>query len=468
MGMRVSVGAVRSWVVVLLGIAAWVVRYAVWWNEYEVHRVAVQGCEWPSVQGRGGAVRQQRPTSRKKRERVWDGEGEEEDEDVARVLVISDTHLLGPRGHWLDRMRREHAMARVYGEAVDALRPDAVIHMGDLTDEGSHSWDAPWAKVLRRAHAMFALPLPLDVPLHVVPGNHDVGPPGHNVNDWTHMRMQDRWERWEEEFGRTDAVFLVKGVPFVSVNAMALEVRGDGPKKRAWEDEGAGGRNRAKKGKSPVGPERFKPCDVTRTARYFLDTLHVAEVNGSRVDGFYPGRTAHARDVAALRASAARPILLTHMPLHRASDKKCDAGQADQVDDSKYGYRDEYIDGDDVLSGQVTRALLEAAVPRLVLSGHTHRHCRSPANRSSDPRRPEEVTVSTLSWRNRDDPSFVLLTASARIPDAAGVMVAKCPIWRESLVFQSYAQAGAVVVALLAAAVALPAWALRKDKVKPD
>jgi len=437
---------------VLLAGAATVAVVAVWWNEFEIHRVAVSLCAWPGLDGDGGVA--------------------------TRVMVVSDTHLLGPRGHWLDRLRREHAMARVYAEAVAQLRPDAVLHLGDLTDEGSRSGNVAWAEVMRRAHRVFAAPLPVGVPLHVIPGNHDVGEPGERANQHEHGQLHERWGRWEEEFGRTDAVFHVAGIPFVVVNAVALEVQGD-PVARPWETapyvgsppsapspaRGKLGLRKAKaKAKAKAEPESFRATDVTRTARYFLDTLRAARDGGARVADFYPGRTAHARDAATLRGEAGasspppRPILLTHMPLHRAGEALCAQDEADVSDDAAYGYRDAYISGDDVLSEAVTRRVLEAVAPRFVLSGHTHRHCRSPADPAVSPPRPEEVTVSTFSWRNRDDPSFVLLEATA-----TKVAAAKCVAPRESLVFRAYAAAGAIVVALVAGALPL-ARPRAKDK----
>lgn len=53
------------------------------------------------------------------------------------VMLISDTHLLGSRnGHWFDKLRREWQQHRAFQTARNYLRPDYIVILGDLTDEG--------------------------------------------------------------------------------------------------------------------------------------------------------------------------------------------------------------------------------------------------------------------------------------------------------------------------------------------
>jgi predicted MPP superfamily phosphohydrolase len=53
------------------------------------------------------------------------------------VMLISDTHLLGSRnGHWFDKLRREWQQHRAFQTARTYLRPDYIVILGDLTDEG--------------------------------------------------------------------------------------------------------------------------------------------------------------------------------------------------------------------------------------------------------------------------------------------------------------------------------------------
>ncbi|MBN3290763.1 MPPE1 Metallophosphoesterase, partial [Polypterus senegalus] len=61
---------------------------------------------------------------------------------VLRVLVLSDTHLLGAiNGHWFDKLRREWQMERAFQTALWLLQPEIVFILGDIFDEGK--WSSP-------------------------------------------------------------------------------------------------------------------------------------------------------------------------------------------------------------------------------------------------------------------------------------------------------------------------------------
>jgi hypothetical protein len=60
----------------------------------------------------------------------------------------------------------------------------------------------------------------------------------------------------------------------------------------------------------------------------------------------------------------------------------------------------------DCLSEDSSRFLLDSLKPRLVMSGHTHHGCRT--LHASDELKVPEWSVSSFSWRNRNDPTFVL------------------------------------------------------------
>jgi len=52
-------------------------------------------------------------------------------------MLIADTHLLGSqKGHWFDKLRREWQQHRAFQTARSLLKPDYIVIMGDLTDEG--------------------------------------------------------------------------------------------------------------------------------------------------------------------------------------------------------------------------------------------------------------------------------------------------------------------------------------------
>src|SRR5688500_6574335 len=81
------------------------------------------------------------------------------------LAQISDLHI-GARPELSYQVVDTHAMLRACVDDLLALaqRPDAVAVTGDLTDSGSRQEYAS----LRRLLA------PLDMPLYLIPGNHDV------------------------------------------------------------------------------------------------------------------------------------------------------------------------------------------------------------------------------------------------------------------------------------------------------
>lgn len=58
-------------------------------------------------------------------------------DNFLNLMLISDTHLLGSRnGHWFDKLRREWQQHRSFQTARFLLKPDYIVIMGDITDEG--------------------------------------------------------------------------------------------------------------------------------------------------------------------------------------------------------------------------------------------------------------------------------------------------------------------------------------------
>ncbi|MDR2985603.1 MAG: metallophosphoesterase [Nocardiopsaceae bacterium] len=124
------------------------------------------------------------------------------------VVLVSDTHL-SPEGrdaeaHW------EAVLCHVEAEA-----PDAVIHLGDLTDSGAHEPD----DLDYGRRQLDRLP----VRWHAVPGNHDVGdnpwpgsPPGITVS-------AERRQRWLEAIGPDNWSLTVDGWTLLGLNAQLFE-----------------------------------------------------------------------------------------------------------------------------------------------------------------------------------------------------------------------------------------------------
>ena len=102
---------------------------------------------------------------------------------MTRIVQISDTHLSPCKSHFAANW----APLRQW---IRAQRPALVVHTGDVTVDG-----ADVDTDLAHCAAHFA---DLGIPVHAVPGNHDVGEPLH-----AHQPTNaDRVRRWRRHFGR--------------------------------------------------------------------------------------------------------------------------------------------------------------------------------------------------------------------------------------------------------------------------
>ncbi|KAK1806436.1 hypothetical protein P4O66_004953 [Electrophorus voltai] len=93
-----------------------------------------------------------------------------------------------------------------------------------------------------------------------------------------------------------------------------------------------------------------------------------------------------------------------HYPLYRASDSKCTGVDAAPPNERYKQFHERY----DVLSQDASKMLLWWFQPRLILSGHTHSGCEF-----LHENRFPEVSVPSFSWRNRNNPSFILVTITS-------------------------------------------------------
>ncbi|XP_049554119.1 metallophosphoesterase 1 isoform X4 [Orcinus orca] len=161
------------------------------------------------------------------------------------------------------------------------------------------------------------------------------------------------------------------------------------------------------------------------------------------------------------RLPASAPILLQHFPLYRRNDANCSGEDAASPDEKYTPFKERY----DALSQEASRKLLWWLRPRLVLSGHTHSACE--VLHGADVL---EVSVPSFSWRNRNNPSFIMGSVTA-----TEYALAKCYLPYEDTVLTTYCTAagGLVLLTLVhAGLVASPfhfGWnMLRKFKTTPD
>ncbi|XP_036377725.1 metallophosphoesterase 1 [Megalops cyprinoides] len=312
---------------------------------------------------------------------------------ILHALFLSDTHLLGAiRGHWFDKLRREWQMERAFQTALLLLQPELVFILGDVFDEGKWSSTKDWDDDVRRFRQIFRHPS--DTELIVLVGNHDIG---------FHYEMDSfKLQRFEDVFNITSAMIMTKkGVNFLLVNSVAMH--GDG-------------------------------CPICQAVENELFRLSEA-LNCSM--GSFQSSTAreHCHDTQQFPSSP--PIILQHYPLFRTSDANCTGQDAAPPEQRHLLFKEQY----DVLSREASQKLLWWFQPRLILSGHTHSACEV-IHENKYP----EISVPSFSWRNRNNPSFILGTFSS-----TNFFLSKCFLPEESSVVAIYcATAMAAMLLLLA------------------
>jgi 3',5'-cyclic AMP phosphodiesterase CpdA len=120
-----------------------------------------------------------------------------------RIIQISDTHLSSRKPHFADNWPPLAAW-------IAAQSPDLLSHTGDVTVDG-----ADFEEDLRHAAELMRS---LDVPFRAVPGNHDVGDPGHPRQPVTDERLA----RWRAHFGPEYWIEDIEGFRLIGLDAMLL------------------------------------------------------------------------------------------------------------------------------------------------------------------------------------------------------------------------------------------------------
>ncbi|XP_042911819.1 metallophosphoesterase 1 isoform X2 [Parasteatoda tepidariorum] len=301
-------------------------------------------------------------------------------------MLLADIHLLGPRfGHWFDKLRREWQMYRTFQTAMSLHNPQAVFILGDIFDEGYHCSDQDFNNYIKRFYSLFYVPE--NTKLYIVIGNHDIG---------FHYGIRPALkERFSKAFNVSSVEMVtMKGNIFILVSSMALH--GDN-------------------------------CFLCKPAEEKLkQTSHLLKCSRNQGEG---------DDCKKYKTlpQYSPPIFLQHFPLYRPSDSHCkdiDAAPSNIINEP---FREFW----DCLSRGSTNKVLSLLEPRAAFSGHTHHGCFT-VHREQIP----EWTIPSFSWRNKNDPSFIL---AAFAPDT--YKVTKCYMPKESTVISIYV-AGIVLIML--------------------
>ncbi|XP_065332755.1 metallophosphoesterase 1 [Cloeon dipterum] len=303
------------------------------------------------------------------------------DEEPVRAMFIADTHLLGTRrGHWFDKLRREWQMHRAFQSAVTLHKPDIVFVLGDVFDEGLWSSETEFNNYVARFRTLFSVPD--NTELHVVVGNHDIGF-HYGISPYLQERFATAMDAPSVQ------ILSRRGVHFVLVNSMAME--GDG-------------------------------CFLCRPAQ-----IHLQQIS-TRLK--CTKGTAKCKKIQKL-SQYSKPILLQHFPMFRESDINCSGPDQAPEDEKKQKFRERW----ECLSRESSDLLMEMLEPRLITTGHTHHGCHR-----IYPDGTHEWTVPSFSWRNKNNPSFLLGVFTAN-----NYAVGKCYMPAESTVIYLYLFGGACI-----------------------
>ncbi|XP_034498024.1 metallophosphoesterase 1 isoform X2 [Ailuropoda melanoleuca] len=361
--------------------------------EFLIYYLVIFRCDWPEVKT---------PAS-------------DSGQKTLKAMFLADTHLLGEvRGHWLDKLRREWQMERAFQTALRLLQPEVVFILGDIFDEGKWSSSQAWADDVERFQKIFRHPR--HVQLKVVAGNHDIG---------FHYQMNAyKIKRFEKVFS-PERLFSWKGINFVMVNSVALE--GDGCH-ICSEAEAELIEISRKLNCSRKQERRSGPCPDPQLLPASAPVL--LQVRG--------GRAAPAPRARMARASCLRVTLSKsrqHFPLYRRSDANCSGEDAAPLEERGIPFKERY----DVLSQEASQQLLWWLRPRLILSGHTHSACEV-LHGAEVP----EISVPSFSWRNRNNPSFIMGSMTP-----TEYALAKCYLPYEDTVLATYCVAAGLLVVLI-------------------
>ncbi|XP_066290681.1 metallophosphoesterase 1-like isoform X2 [Branchiostoma lanceolatum] len=118
------------------------------------------------------------------------------------------------------------------------------------------------------------------------------------------------------------------------------------------------------------------------------------------------------------------PILLMHYPLYRESDANCTGPDSAPYNEKYTTFKAQY----DVVSQSASQKLLWWLQPRLVLTAHIHHGCVV-----HHPDGTLEHTLPSFSWRNRNNPSFLMA-----VIHPTGYSLTKCFLPKESSVIILY------------------------------
>ncbi|XP_076048315.1 per1-like protein PGAP5 isoform X2 [Oratosquilla oratoria] len=269
------------------------------------------------------------------------------------------------------------------GEAQVVLQPHqhhTLINWSDIFDEGKWSGTQEFAEYKKRFDDLF--PVPTDTKVLIAVGNHDIG---------FHYSATPRMVQQFEKAFATSSVQLtqIRGVTFITINSIAME-----------------------------GDSCFLCKPAVNKIKLIKRQLDCTQ---GKEDACQYWKN---KDLV----QYSQPIILQHYPMYRESDEICNEPDEAPEKEKYLAFREKW----DCLSLESTQLIFKELRPRLVLSGHTHHGCHL-IHESYNGSLVEEFTVPSFSWRNKESPTFIMLSVT---PDKYEAY--KCHMPRENTVIFLY------------------------------
>ncbi|XP_074637467.1 uncharacterized protein LOC141895534 isoform X2 [Acropora palmata] len=144
-------------------------------------------------------------------------------EDSLGLLLVSDSQIQGFRNEppgivgYITRLDADWYLWKVFRLMISVFSPDAVIHLGDIFDEGNIATDEEFVQYKARHDRIFSVPL--GVPKIHVAGDNDIG--GEGMDRITKRLVS----RFSHHFGSVNDVIELKSYQIIKVNSLILQSR---------------------------------------------------------------------------------------------------------------------------------------------------------------------------------------------------------------------------------------------------
>ncbi|GMI64867.1 hypothetical protein HRI_000156000 [Hibiscus trionum] len=337
-------------------------------------------------------------------------------EDVSpqdlKVMMVANLHLLGSQAGFVNLYFRDYYMSKFFKKSFQSLNPDMLLVLGDVSAKGLELSRTKWLSVLHQFDSLLG-PF-LDIPLHVILGDKDVG-------ECNGLRASS--VNWiARNFPGLDSsgcgAFEISNVSFVSLNAVAL-LCGD-------------------------NKLRFDVEKVIERESVDLQ-MEIEGIDEEKDDfGMLRELSNDYRWRVNAMKSGSGPVLLLHFPLYRSGKTHLREGSTFKsiIDtsgnvrasaESKGFSKTDPYDLSQTVPANATEYIFHALKPRIIFSAHTHEF-----SVYTHPDGTREVTIPAMAWEVRDDPGFIVATFQR---NKSTVSVTYCAVARESHILIAYTSA---------------------------